>query len=42
MLKNRAEEYSKMYEYAQSFGQKMAVFERIALRVSSEQNGILV
>ncbi|KAF6018935.1 SNX7 [Bugula neritina] len=41
MLKNRAEEYSKMYEYAQSFGQKMAVFERIALRVSSEQNDYL-
>lgn len=39
MLKNRCEEYTKMYEYAQALGDVMGACDRISTRLQAEKTG---
>ena len=42
MMKNRTPEFTIMYEYIQTFGEKLASIDRITQRVVKEQSGRLV
>ena len=39
MMKNRTPEFTIMYEYTQTFGEKLASIDRITQRVVKEQSG---
>ena len=39
MMKNRTPEFTIMYEYIQTFGEKLASIDRITQRVVKEQSG---
>ncbi|KAK3091749.1 hypothetical protein FSP39_022320 [Pinctada imbricata] len=42
MMKNRSPEFTILYEYVQSFAEKLGVLDRIAQRVSKEQSDYLL
>ena len=39
MMKNRTPEFTIMYEYIQTFGEKLGSIDRITQRVVKEQSG---
>lgn len=42
MLKHRSEHHTKIQEYAQGLGERMAAIDRVTTRLTTEQNGELV